>query len=351
METSRNWTMENINDSTITLGTTTGKNGGGAVQLLDGTSDYIYKQTDRNMANSETVCCAFWFKSAAATTPSATTYILSLTDRTSIDGNSSGHGRMRINTSGQVELLGGGGSGAPLISVLTNVCDTNWHFIQMAYKNASTGGVLRLNVDGTASVSDITSGNTLGSSGNGSDPCRNVVLQSGTGQDTTYYIDDLIVYDNVSSGISGDLSYSSSYPLSEYRIETLTPSAAGTNSGWTPDSGANYTNVDEAVSDDSTTKVSTSSGTTVDTYNFTDIAGTAASVVGVMISSRARTAVGGTTDIKHRCYSNTTTNSSATLSLNNAWEFRQTFLGQDPDTSSAWTESGLDAAEFGVETT
>ena len=87
----------------------------------------------------------------------------------------------------------------------------------------------------------------------------------------------------------------------------------------------------------------------IDTYGFTNIAGTPATVIGVNVGSVARTANGGQTDLQHQVLSNGTSASSATMSdLTPSNKFRQKFFGQDPNTTAAWTASGINAAEFGI---
>ena len=355
MDDTRQWFIED-SAGLLSISTTGGKYGGGALVLADGSSDSVFNTFATGLSSPNTMCGGFLFKTAAATTPSGTAAFMGIGSATddSTGGNvtASGSGSapsLVILSTGRVAFYVSGLTTDEFITVDINVCDGLWHWIEFASRIDGTTGILRLNVDGTASLQDITSGDATGTVPLTNKAQDRIIITTGGNQDTSYYIDDLILYDDVSSGIAGDLTYTSNYPIGEVRIETLQPSGAGTNSDWTPLSGANYTNVDENVADDDTTYISSATATDLDTYAFGNLAGTPSTILGVHVSSVGRAEPGSTTDVRHYTLSNGTADESADIELNPAYQFNQSWVGQDPDTSTAWIAAGVNAAEFGFE--
>lgn len=130
------------------------------------------------------------------------------------------------------------------------------------------------------------------------------------------------------------------------QVETFGPTGDGDIIQLTPSSGANWTTVDEKPV--STSDHNTSSGADqIDLYTFPSrsVTGTPrASGVSAAIASTS-----GTPQFKFVCrkggvtYEHATTFTSSTTS-----KFYGAFWQNDPSTGFAWTDSGINAAQFGV---
>ena len=356
MDDTRGYIIEN-SGARMSIATTAGKYGGGALSTADGTADSVTVNIGSGLSEGNTLCISFLFRTASATKPSGFVYMAgvgsSVNDDTGGDLNndlSIGVPTIGLISDGRVVIHRTGNNGGSYQGVVDiNVCDGLWHHIEAAFKVDASTGISRLVVDGVESLQSITSGDTVGVVPMSDKRLDRVIFSSSSAQDVVYYFDDVIAYDDISSGIAGDLTYTSNFPLGEVRIETIQPNGVGTNSDWTPTSGDNYTNVDEDVADDDTTIVATGTATDLDTYAFSNLSGTPSSIYGVMIGSVGKASPGATTGIKHYTLSSAATDESAEITLIGAYQFNQTFVGQDPNTTAAWTEAGVNAAEFGIE--
>ena len=332
-----------------------GRYGGGCITLLDAaTTGWLRRQIlpEADASASNTMCVAFAFKTAAATTPSAVNVLggIYTFDR----GNDTPGGTnfagftMYINTDGTFGM-GYYGDNTPSVahSTSTSVCDTNWHWIEIAVKNANSGGIVSVYLDGVQEIN--FSGDTFVSSGSATDPVNGIVFEANSTQDTTYYIDDIICYDDETAVTTGDLTYTASYPIGDSRIETIVPNGAGTNSGWTASAGVNYTCVDESPHTNDTDYVSSTAAAQTDTYAFGNLAGTISTCHAVHVNTYLKADGPGTADVKAVALSSGSTTEGATITARTAYRLDQTNIPLDPNTSSAWTTAGINAAEFGVD--
>ncbi len=96
----------------------------------------------------------------------------------------------------------------------------------------------------------------------------------------TVDFDDLYVIDDQGS-------HNTSF-LGDCRIETLFPNGAGASSQWTPNSGTNYSRVNEVFTDQDTSYVSTAGVGNRDSYAMGDLSSLPATVFGVQVYANAR---------------------------------------------------------------
>ena len=182
-----------------------------------------------------------------------------------------------------------------------------------------------------------------------------VNVLSGTAD--TQYTSTLNYYSKVRLGITAAyLSYDDFYVcdstgtvnnnfLGNCKVETLRP-AGDSVVTWTPDIGVtNYTQIDEQVIDDDTTYVEATTGK--DLYTYGNTANT--SIQGVMITTDVRQ-----TDATDYTLNNITKSGVTEISDNKfvgatGYTAKTTVVEQDPNTSTPWTQTTLNAAEFGVE--
>lgn len=345
----RGWVYSAGTPSLITLGTTEGRYGGGALQLLDGTREYVRITLDDRTVQNQW-CIAFAFRTADTTLPSGDTYFAGAGEGTvpAILNNSRAF-FVGIATSGVIKTnLWSDANISSGLTGSTNIVDGQWHWIECDFRADDTSGVLRIRIDGVDEI------NISGDSVDGTDATEWMntwFFSNNTLQDQTYYVDDIVVYNDVSSGITGDLT-DTNFPIGDHRIETITPDSTGTAQqleGFGTSTSTNYLNVDENVPDDDTSyNYSTTSGA-VDTYGFSSLSGTVDTITTVNIWAHARNAETGSIALRGVSVSNASSIEALPRALGAAYASYQYAVPYDPDTSTRWLSTALDAAEFGVE--
>lgn len=224
-----------------------------------------------------------------------------------------------------------------------------WHHIAVAsYAHNSAGtlkfwldGALMINLSGIDNISTITD----------ITPVNSFLL--GTPNPSTvrdFEVADIIIWDDYDHGRGPtDLTTFDGTPLT---IETKFPTGSGSYSGWTSSSGgSNYTDVDETDLS-STDYVYGSSAGTADSYTFENLSTNVATILGVAVTASARRAGYVRTALDGICVSSASSAEASSpdvpeRSTGGVYRSCQSFFGQDPATSTAWTTSGFDAAEFG----
>ena len=132
-------------------------------------------------------------------------------------------------------------------------------------------------------------------------------------------------------------------------VQTIVPNGDG-SVAWSRSGGStNYGNVDETVQNGDTDYVYTSTAAQQDFYNFTNLAANTATVYGLQVNGCARKDDSGARSLKLLTKSGATTSTGSTHSLDTSYTYYQRVQETDPNTSTAWTKTTVDAAQFGVE--
>ena len=175
----------------------------------------------------------------------------------------------------------------------------------------------------------------------------NLILLGGTAgaASSIGYFDDFYLCDT-----SG--SYNNDF-LGDVVIETSMPNAVGSNNDWTALGGSShYLEVDEASVDGDTSYVYTATASARDTYGLTDISASGGTVMAVAVNVVAEKDGTDTRGIKPVVKSSTSYAQGAETILSlGSYLSIQSIFETDPSTTSAWTESGVNAMEAGVDLT
>lgn len=251
------------------------------------------------------------------------------------DSGATAHLQLQFTNSSTLALLRGGTviATTPLAPPLT----WNTYFEISATINATTGTCI-VRVNG-ANVINFT-GNTKNG---GTNTTIDTISFFGAQANFTVYstiIDDLYVCD-----ATGTAPYNTF--LGDIRINTLVPTAAGASTGFTPSAGANYTDVDE-LPYSAADYVSASASGTRDTYAMGDLSGSY-TVLGVQNNIVAKKIDAGGTAIKPAVVSGGTVYYGASKVLGTADATISDLRTIDPATSAAWTITGVNALEAGME--
>jgi len=277
-------------------------------------------------ANETTVYVGFAFYKDSSNTPSSGTYgQLKLCDESDV-----AQIYIRLNSGlGFTALLGEGTElGTSADAVFTNY---KWHYIETKVTISDTVGVVEVKLNGTQ-VLNLTSQDTK----NGSDYIRKVQF-GGLSPNAYCWFDDLYIDD---AQFHGDC-----------RIRTFMPdSISSTNNDFTASAGNKDECVDEIPSNDDTDYI------TSDTLNhkqgFGITTGALGTVIGIQLNNHCRVDEAGARNITPLIRSNSTNYlGTETGAIAANYIFESEIWETDPDDSNPWTQTKLEAAEFGLEIT
>lgn len=153
------------------------------------------------------------------------------------------------------------------------------------------------------------------------------------------YVATIIDYD--------DLYVDDSDFLGDVRVYNFNPDDDGTYSQFTPSAGSNYQCVDEGQPNDDTDYVSSNVSGNKDTYTFTT--GSLKTVKAVQLTNYVRKDDAGQRKIRNLCRSNGSDYRSDKRDLDAAYKAESYLWETDPDDSNVWTQTKIEAAEFGLE--
>ena len=241
---------------------------------------------------------------------------------------------IKVASDGKISACGGGNT---LLATTANpVLATNtWHYLEAKVVCHDTTGSYEVRLDGQT----ILSGSSVDTRGTGDSRYALFQLQN-------YYqcIDDIYICDTDGT-INNDF-------LGRVVIEGILPNADGDSTDWTPASGSdNYAMVDDIPPDDDTSYVESGTEGDEDLYDYADLSTiTMETILGLQINTDVRlNAVSGDIDLYQTVKSDSTSSDGAPTNIaSDDYEVATRILETDPDTSSAWTVSGVNAAQFGI---
>ena len=209
--------------------------------------------------------------------------------------------------------------------------DIKWFYLEVKVTISDTVGEVTVRINETQ-VLNLTSQDTK----NSSDYIRKIRFRCVNNSLDVYY-DDMYIDD---AQFHGDC-----------RIRTFMPDADGNSSDFTRSTGSNdYECVDESPSNDDTDYISS------DTLNHKSIfgitTGVVGTVIGIQINNHVRIDEAGVRKIKPIIRSNSTDyQGNETDEISADYLFEHEIWETDPDDSNPWTQTKLEAAEFGLEIT
>lgn len=210
-----------------------------------------------------------------------------------------------------------------------------WYWIELKVLCNNTTGTYELRV-GEANILSASGVDTQ----EGTNAYHNhVKFDAGTGAYS--YFDDLYICDG--SGASNNDF------LGNCMVSAIQPDGAGTTTEWAPSAGANYACVDENPADDDTTYVEDSVAAQMDLYAYGSVIAGLTNIKGVQINTDCRETDATSYDIKIQIRSGAANYDGGAQTVGSTnYLTKMRVAEQDPATSAAWIESGINAAEFGV---
>lgn len=226
---------------------------------------------------------------------------------------------------------------------------TDWMYLEVKVTfHASTGSFEirhRPSTFAATAPTTIMSGSNVNTTGTGAVRPYEIGLASdGTPtQHPSFSYDDFVVM-NTQGTLNNDF-------LGDISFLRVRPNAVGDESDFDRSTGAvNYVLVDEDAQDEDTSYVESTTANDQDFYHFEDIeAAWVDEIHAVLARPVLKKSEAGSRTVRLQVLSGGTTTSASTLApsitytrLDQVWE-------TDPDTSAAWTISGFNAAQFGLQ--
>jgi hypothetical protein len=228
--------------------------------------------------------------------------------------------------------------------------DGDWHWLEFRYKADNSTGISAAYVDGQE-IFNFSGDTILGTSPPSWTGMTHLTIGSFIYSNRTVEVAHVVVYDS-STSPTGCLT-TSSFPIGLSAVQTLKPNAAGTYSQFTKPSqwSSNYSMHIGTPRSIYNSGLKTTQNNKVDTYGFDNLDGSP-TIKGVCINADCYSTGDTTAYATFQTVSSGSTGSATKVLTDHvAWK---NFIGevtQDPNTSSTFTASGINAAEFGIKYT
>jgi len=247
-------------------------------------------------------------------------------------------------TSPVINVYRGGTNGTLLSSVaVSNWINAQWYYLEASAVLSDTVGSVVVKLNGTT-INNITSVDTK--NGGTKTVFDSFVLQAAhaNGNGDSIYFDDVYMTNgagSVNTGFLGDIA-----------VETLYPSGDGSASQFTGSDGNstnNYALVNEAGAPNTTTYTQDATVGQRDLYAYTDLIRTRGTVYRIQINCYVQASDNGAVSAKNVVKSGATVVSGAAAPVVTTYVPVLSLQETDPNTATAWTIAGVNAAEIGVE--
>jgi len=225
----------------------------------------------------------------------------------------------------------------------TTVLDTyglstnQWVYVEVKVTIHNTTGSYVVRFNGTA----VMSGSSVDTQASSNASADRLIFYGDQYALTTW--DDIYVCDSTGStnnDFLGDMKVTGIVPNGDVTGEKDFTCSTGTD---------HYALVDEEPPDGDTTYVESGTSGDRDLYDYENIDTGITGIKGIQINTIARVTDAQSKTLITSCKSNTTVDEDAGVSIGSTSFVGQgRIMEQDPDTSSAWTAAGINAAQFGV---
>lgn len=224
--------------------------------------------------------------------------------------------------------------------------NSRWVHVEICMSASTSTGVCQMWINGELQPGSISSGDTSDAvSGDVTAFDRVRICGSSTNSlGVTRRIDDFIVWDD-SGTFTGAMA-----SRGGHRLYRFVPTANGGNGvQWTPLSGSNYQNVDDASFDGDTSYVEAATIAFTDYYVVGALGITLADVMFVAVENITKIDT-GTHTVRNKLDTGSVVSDGATsAALTTTYRLQRDYYELDPDTAAAWVQANIEAAQFGME--
>jgi len=292
----------------------------------------------KTLDNQATWGIAFAFKTAAL--PSVAVALVAWQEggTTQVD--------LRHNLDGTLQVTR---NGTVLATSSNALAAGSYYHIEFKTKIDPSAGTYEVRVNGSSTgwIAPATGQNTRATSNSWANVLA-IGKGTGTNGGVNFDFDDLIVWDAQTTDANGFTDISDF--IGDCGLLWLLPSAAGTTTQFTPDSGSNYARVNEATPDGDTSYVGSNTVGQIDTYSLGDLPLTATAVKTVAQVHYVRKDDLGPRGIKAELRSSGGNAAHATeAALGTSYIYTFSNWGRNPNNGSpiAWTPAAVNTLEAG----
>lgn len=322
------WLTDNAG---ITVSTTAGRYGGGAVSYVS--TLYGIHRGLPTQAYGSTLIVSFAYK---RTNSLSVDKICVFTSDTGLSLGHVGHdytGRIHFEPQTGNQVFGTSKS-----VLLTHVW--NWVEIKCVFGTTASNGSIVVKVNGV----EVLNGSSIDTNGTGTGP-GGIELQAAGAASTAAYIDDVIIMDGTGSAPYNDF-------LGDCVIETLSPDGDGGTVNWTASAGADYQCVDETpnAANDDTDYISSNTVAQESRFTLANLSTTPTGVYAVAPRIRAKKDNAGSRTLRTLINSSATEATGTEMGLTTIYRWLQAdIFTTDPNTAGSWSATSVNALQAGVE--
>jgi hypothetical protein len=258
------------------------------------------------------------------------------------------HVHLRANADGSIAAYRGStavfGPGNPISATLLGSSAGSvlaagvYAYVELKVVIHDSAGAVTVRVNGTA-VLTLTSIDTA----NGSSAWTSVWLGC-YGEGKTVDFDDVYVLDGTGAAPWNTF-------LGDCRVDPLVPTAAGATTGWTPSTGANWQNVDDAAPNGDTDYNSAATSPLTDTFVVQDAPVVGATIYGLQHCLNMKKSDAGVCTVAPVIRHSGVDYPGTALSPGLTYAYGLQIAATNPGTSAAWVEADFNAAQFGYKRT
>lgn len=326
----------------VTIDSSVFRNSGQSLRASASSSDCFAKRLNIAARN---VVLGFGFRTAGVSTANLVSAANSTLFVLSNDVNTGSNAQFalcllndgKLHAARCTNTVGSGLSGTvtDLGTGLVSIAANTWYYIEVRIYIHDTLGAVEIKVNG---VADITLTGIDTKANASLDVVEQLQIRA---QSSNNYFDDLYVRTEASSTeVTGGF-------LGDIKIKPYFPNGDGTYTAMTCSTGStHYTLVDEALPN-TTDYVSSSTALQKDSFNFQDASETG-SIKAVQLSAYCYKMDAGFRGVDVFVKSGATENFATSQPLSTTGKYASKVWDQDPNTSADWSQTNLNAAEFGV---
>jgi hypothetical protein len=249
------------------------------------------------------------------------------------------HTELRLNGAGRVTVT----RNATLLATgnTTTLATNTWYFIEYKTTISDSAGVVQVNINGASEGLTFVTGNAT------NQDTRN----GGAGTVTSFTV---YQQNNTAAGYAGVFILDSTGSnandfIGPCQFVARRPTAPGNSAQFTPNFGPNWSNVADEWPDSDTSFNQSSTAGHIDLFEGDNIPVSSGTVVAIQHNIRARQDGGAARTIRPKTRISSTNYNGTTVATAGSYATILEPVSVSPATSSAWTISEIDGAEFGYE--
>lgn len=309
----------NVFGTGVSINTTAGRRGGGALSLSDSTR-FVAKTLPATYST-------LYFGHAYNPGTISAGDLLHVMDGATV------HCGLNVNVNGAIVAFRGTSATVLGTSANNTIVSGAYQYIECKVVIDDVAGEIVVRVNGVTVLS-LTGVDTR----NAGNPTANGYRVRGIG--TTCLVDDHYVCDT-SGSANNDF-------LGDVRIDTIYPNGAGTHQSWTPSTGTDHAALVDETAPNTTDYLTGGAAGSKETLTLQDLS-VNGGILGVQVNAAVAKTDAGASTMKNLIRSGTTEANGAVFAPSTSYLYSSSIHETDPATGSAWLTAAINALEAGVE--